>query len=89
MSHHIPPTAKAVGFLWLDSVIILKNINKFKDILLNEDGGPTIETMVGIGVSLGVVSAIYALGRNLYRYLHSVPGGSAGYSKSIVVGYKK
>ena len=34
MSHHIPPTAKAVGFLWLDSVIWVKTLKKHKNGLI-------------------------------------------------------
>ena len=37
MSHHIPPTAKAVGFLWLDSVIWVKTLKKHKNgLIINE-----------------------------------------------------
>lgn len=64
-------------------------IDKIKYSLCNENGSPMVETLVGIGVSLGLVAAIYSLGNSLYRYLHSIPGGDAGYSRSIVVGYKK
>lgn len=62
---------------------------KIKEVLSNENGGPNVETMVGIGVALGIVAAIYSIGNSLFRYLHSIPGGPAGYSKSIVVGYSK
>ena len=46
-------------------------LNKIKNCLSNEIGGPNLETLLGIGMSLCVMGAIYYVARNLYDWVYS------------------
>lgn len=49
----------------------MKNIlNKVKYSLNNEVAGPNLETMFGIGVSLGVMGAILGFARAAYSWVY-------------------
>ena len=43
-----------------------------KDALSNENGGPNLENLIGIGVSLGVTVALYNLATTIYSWINTV-----------------
>lgn len=43
-----------------------------KDALSNENGGPNLENLIGIGVSLGVTVALYNLATAIYSWINTV-----------------
>lgn len=49
-------------------------INKIKNCLMNESGGPNLETLISIGFALSVMTAVFHLGRVLWKILHEMPG---------------
>lgn len=63
----------------------MKNLRKnISDALSNENGGPSVEQIVGIGVALGVGVAFYLLGNAIYQWIAGDGGAS-----SVISGLEK
>lgn len=56
----------------------MKNLRQdIHEALSNENGGPSVEQILGIGVALGVGVALYLVGSAMYNWLAGDGGASS------------
>ena len=68
-------------------------MKRIKYVLCNENGGPNLESIIGLAISTVIMSGIWKIGRVLYGYYYTTPTvptiAKAGRTEeSIVIGYK-
>lgn len=52
---------------------------KIKNALNNESGGPNLESLIGLGVSLGVIAGLYAVANAAYIVIYKLSGFVTAY----------
>ena len=52
---------------------------KIKEALNNECGGPSVEALIGIGVSLGIVVALFVFIKSVYIRIYELSGFVSAY----------
>lgn len=52
---------------------------KIKEALNNECGGPSVEALIGIGVSLGIVVALFVFIKSVYSLIYKLSGFVSAY----------
>lgn len=51
---------------------MLKKIKQIKNVLNNEKGSPSLEQLIGIGVSLGGTVALYKLTTAIFGWINAI-----------------
>ena len=65
-------------------------LESIKYVLNNENGGPNLEQIMGLGISSIIMAGVWVVGRSLYAYYYTTPtiqtvdANSVNY---IVIGY--